>query len=247
MSTELLLLLGPLVLLGYTVFGLTGFGSAVIVVPIMVHVVPLHVAVPLIVLFDLLCTFWVGVRHWRHVSIIELRRMFPAMLLGIAVGTTLLADLGPKWPLIALGVFVLLVAVRNLTVSGAGGYREIGSRWAHPFSLVGGVFSALFGTGGPIYTIYLARRLPDLSQFRATISVIILSGSIIRTVTFASAGFYSQDMILDAALALLPFCLLGLLIGSRLRRFIPPESLRTGISVLLAVAGAGVLYRGLVS
>ena len=35
---------------GYTVFGLTGFGSAVVAVPILAHVLPLQVAVPLMLL-----------------------------------------------------------------------------------------------------------------------------------------------------------------------------------------------------
>lgn len=247
MNIELLLVLGPVVFMAYAVLGLTGFGSAVIAVPIMVHFVPLQVAVPLIVLFDLLCTFWVGLRNWRLVSGTELWRIFPTMFIGIAIGTTILADVGPKWPLLALGTFVLLVAVHSLITSGAAPAARIGGIWAMPSGLVGGVFSALFGTGGPIYTIYLVRRLPDINQFRATISVVILSGCIVRTVTFASAGLYSTDRVLSAAMALLPFCLLGLFAGSRLRTRIPPGRVRTGISLVLVVAGIGVLYRGLVS
>lgn len=247
MDSELLALLGLTVFLAYTVFGLTGFGAAVVAVPIMVQFVPLQVAVPLVVLFDLLCTSWVGARNWRHVSAAELRRMFPTMLIGIGVGATILSDLGPKWPLVSLGVFVLLVALRNLAAPNGAPAGRIGGHWAIPFGIVGGVFSALFGTGGPIYTIYLSRRLVDLNQFRATISVVILAGSIIRAATFGTAGLYDKEPVLTAALGLLPFCVVGVFIGSRLRTRVAPVRLRKGISVLLAAAGAGVLYRGIVS
>lgn len=247
MNGELVAFLGPTVFLAYAVFGLTGFGAAMVAVPIMVQFVPLMFAVPLVLLFDLLCTSWVGARNWRHVSTAELRRMFPTMLMGIVVGTTVLSGLGPKWPLVSLGTFVLLVSARNLVGSSGGAINRFDGRWAMPFGLIGGVFSALFGTGGPIYTIYLSRRLPDLKQFRATISVIILSSGIIRVVAFGMAGLYAKDSILLTALGLLPFCLAGLYIGSRLSTCVAPERVKKWTFVLLAAAGAGVLYRGIVS
>jgi len=45
--------------------------------------------------------------------------------------------------------------------------------WAMPAGLVGDTFSALFGTGGPIYTMYLSRRLDNSDEFRSTISSVI--------------------------------------------------------------------------
>ena len=61
----------------------------------------------------------------------------------------------------------------------------VSAHWALPAGLVGGAFTALYGTGGPIYTIYLARRLFDKNTLRATIGVLIFCTALIRLALFS--------------------------------------------------------------
>ena len=245
MQPELIALAAPIVFVAYAVFGMTGFGAAMVGVPVLVQLMPLQQAVPMVVLFDLVCTSLVGGRNWRKVSPPELYRLMPWMLLGIVLGATLLNRLPPKWPLIALGVFVLLMCARNLLASGGANPSPLRAAWSFPFGTMGGVFSALFGTGGPIYTIYLSRRLPDVDQFRVTISVIILLSGVSRAIAFGSSGMYSDSAILKLAAFLLPAALLGVLVGSKLRTRFSQQVLKRLITVLLAVSGLGALVRGL--
>ena len=88
MPADLIALAAPVVFIAYVVFGMTGFGAAMVAVPILAQFMPLSVAVPLVVLFDLACTALVGGRNWRQVSRVELARLFPWMLLGIFLGVT---------------------------------------------------------------------------------------------------------------------------------------------------------------
>lgn len=242
---EIIAFSAPVLLIAYSVFGMTGFGATIIAVPILIHVMPLQFAVPMAVLFDMACTAAVGGSNRHLVSLPELKRLFPWMLIGIAVGTILLDKLGTRWPLIALGVFVLAVCARGLLAAQAMSRPSLHPLWALPFGLVGGVFSALFGTGGPIYTIYLTRQLTDVDRFRATIAVVILISGITRVVTFGSAGFYSQDSLLLIAAALLPIALLGAFVGSKFRTRVSQALQKKCILLLLAAAGASALLRGL--
>ncbi|MGO4610381.1 TSUP family transporter, partial [Variovorax sp. 2RAF20] len=98
---------------------MTGFGSAMVAVPMLVQFIPLQVAVPLVVLFDLVATSMVGGKNWGSVSTLELKHLLPPMLLGIAIGVVVIHNVGPRWPLVGLGVFVLVVSVRNLLASGS--------------------------------------------------------------------------------------------------------------------------------
>lgn len=245
--TEIIAFSAPVLLVAYSVFGMTGFGATIISVPILIQVIPLQFAVPLSVLFDMTCTAVIGGSNWRLVSLPEMKRLFPWMLIGIALGTILLDRLGTRWPLIALGGFVLAVCARGLLAGKAAPKPSMQPFWALPFGLIGGVFSALFGTGGPIYTIYLARQLTDVDRFRATIAVVILISGITRVITFGSAGFYTQDSILLVAAALLPIALLGAFVGSKLRTRVSQVLLKKLIFVLLVAAGASALFRGLAS
>lgn len=243
--SETLAFSAPVLLIAYTVFGMTGFGATIISVPILIQVMPLQFAVPLSVLFDLACTAAVGGSNRRLVSLPELKRLLPWMLMGIAFGTLLLDKLGTRWPLMALGVFVLAVCARGLVAAHTAPRPAMPAFLALPFGLVGGMFSALFGTGGPIYTIYVTRQLADVDRLRATIAVVILISGIARVVAFGSAGFYTQESVLVIAAALLPVALLGTWIGSKLRTRVAPALQRQFILVLLAVAGASALFRGL--
>lgn len=247
MPVETLAFVVPVIFVAYAVFGMTGFGAAMVAVPVLVQFMPLQFAVPLVVLFDLACTALVGGSNWRRVSLDELKRLFPWLLLGIGLGVTLLHNAGARWPLMLLGGFVLAVCIRGLRGSPAKPSVPLHAYWAFPFGVFGGIFSALFGTGGPIYTIYLSRRLDAQDQFRATISVVILSSGVLRAAAFGAAGLYGQADILSAAAILLPVSLAGLYAGSRLRTLVSPGLLKRAILVLLAIAGAGALYRGWIS
>jgi len=228
------------IFVAYTIFGLTGFGSAVVAVPILVHFVPLPFAVPLVMLLDFFATLTVGALNWRIVSRIELLRLMPCMLVGIVAGVTLLVNVEPRWLLLALGIFVLLNALWNLMRRAQP--HPVSAWWSVPAGVAGGVFSALFGTGGPIYTTYLARRV-DSASFRATASSIILMSGVIRLFIFGGKGLLQQDGLLMDWLWLLPLCAVGVFVGSKLHARLPPTRVRQALFALLAVSGAGVIVR----
>jgi uncharacterized membrane protein YfcA len=121
----------------------------------------------------------------------------------------------------------------------------ISARWAVPAGLVGGAFTALYGTGGPIYTIYLARRLDDKTVLRATIGVLIFCTALIRLVLFTGSGFYRQPGLLPLAFALLPCALVGYLAGSRLHAWMPTRRAVQAVWLLLIVGGSSLFLRAL--
>jgi len=229
------------VLAAYTVFGLTGFGSAMVAVPILVHFVPLSYAVPLVLLLDLISTLVLGTRNWRHVSRAEIFRLAPGMLAGVALGVTLLISIPAQPLLLVLGVFVVANSAWNLLAPQA--RQQIGTFWAIPAGVVGGIFGALFGTGGPVYTIYLARRLHDMTMFRATIAMVILMSALVRLTAFTGAGLFRQSGLLLSALALLPFCAAGVFVGNRLHGSWPAHRIRQALFSVLAAGGLGVIAR----
>lgn len=232
------------VVLAYTVFGLTGFGAAMMAMPMLVLVVPLKFAVPMMVLLDLVATSLVGLRTWRRLSWRDTAQIFPFMLIGVGLGATMLVHLHSGWLLVGLGVFIVVISWRNLRNLGAA-FRPLHAGWAAPAGTVGGVFSALFGTGGPIYTIYLARRLADQETFRATISAVIFLSSVVRLASFAMGGLFLQEGLLPLALWLLPASLLGVFLGSYSRHRLPVQSIRRFVQVFMLVAGGVVIVRGL--
>ena len=225
----------------YTVFGATGFGSSIIAVPMLAHWFPLTFAVPLVTALDFVSTLNASLRQRRDANLREIGRLLPTMIIGIALGTTLLVNL-PRGPaLLALGVFV--AAYGTYLLVGQREWKAVRPHWAWPIGLAGGVFSVMFGTGGPIYMIFLAARIHDKTELRATSSVLVTISVCIRVGVFVATGLLLQVPILVAAGLLLPLMFAGYYLGNRLHFALSRGGVLKLIAGLLAVNGVSLIVR----
>lgn len=229
------------VTLAYTVYGLTGFGAAIVAIPLLAQFLPLRFAVPMMLLFDLVAGLLLGLKHRRSVAKRELLRLVPFLLVGMAAGVYLLARAPERELLAVLGLFAVLYAGFNLLRRQRS--TPVAPGWAVPAGFFGGAFTAMYGTGGPIYASYLARRVNDKDVLRASLSALIFGAGWLRLAMFAASGFYAQPGLLIGAALLMPAAVLGYLIGSRLHaRLSGPQAFKA-VWLLVAVAGLGLLWR----
>ena len=84
------------VLGGYTVLGLTGFGSALVVVPLLAWNWPLPEVVALTLLMDVPASAFHSGLNWRRVQWRELRRLLPGMVVGTLVGLWLMQHMSAR-------------------------------------------------------------------------------------------------------------------------------------------------------
>jgi uncharacterized membrane protein YfcA len=238
-----LLAAAAVVTLGYVVYGLTGFGSSIVAVPLLALFFPLRFAVPMMLVFDLFTGLLLGLKNRRRLNRAELLRLLPIVAVGMVGGVTLLVHVPERWLLMGLGAFVVAYAAWSLLNRAVP--TPLSSRWALPVGLLGGAFTALYGTGGPVYTIYLARRLADKVELRATIGVLIFCTAWIRLVLFTGSGFYAQPGLLPLAFALLPCAVIGYLLGSRLHARLSSARAVQAVWALLIIGGANLLLRAL--
>lgn len=227
----------------YTVYGLTGFGAAIIAIPLLAHFFPLRFAVPMMLIFDLFAGFLLGLKNRKQLDWQELLRLLPFLLLGMTAGVTLLVQASERWLLIVLGTFVLAYA--GWSMFSKVSPTPVSSKWALPAGMIGGAFTGLYGTGGPVYMIYLARRLPDKNVMRATIGVLIFGTALFRLVLFTGNGFYLQRGLLTLVFSLLPFALLGYLAGSHLHAHMSTQRAVQCVWLLLIAGSTSLLWRGL--
>lgn len=233
---------GAIVLVAYAVFGMTGFGSSIVAAPFLVLLFPLTFAVTLLVVLDLFGGSLLALRTRREVAWRELAGLAPWIALGMLAGTLLLVQAPERVLLTLLALFVLGYLVR--TAFAPRERAPIAARWAVPFGTFGGVFTALYGTGGSILIIYLARRLVDARVLRATMAMLILAVAVIRVPLFAAAGLFGQPGLSAACVALIPFGLLGLWIGSHLHHRVLPRQVMRAVHAVLLAGAVNLLYRG---
>ena len=224
-------MLAPLVVLfGYVIFGMVGFGATLTNTPLLAHLLPLRFVVPLTLLLDLFAAIALGTRLRGQADRGELRRILPFMV-----------KLPERALLLLLGCFVLYAGLSSLARRPGAG--PLNPAWAIPAGVVGGIFSALYGIGGPIYTIYMSRRIADKSAFRATMARLILMVGLVRLVLTAAAGLIGQDQLLLSALLLAPFAALGLVLGNWLHHRLSARRILLFVYTLIIVNGAALIVR----
>jgi uncharacterized membrane protein YfcA len=229
---------------GSVIFGVTGFGAALITVPFATHFVSLPFALGLFVLMDLANAFRIGFENPRHAVRGEWTRMVPTIVVGTVAGVTLLVNLPRGAAMLALGIFVLLFAVYSL-VRNPEAHRVVSPRWAWIAGFAGGVTSTIFGAGGPPYAIYLSQRGLSKEQFRATLGLSTLTSISIRTVAFLVTGILLDPKIWMYALFVVPAGLAGIWAAGHLFRRMSRQGLMRAVAVMLLISGAALVLRAI--
>jgi len=227
----------------YVIRGITGFGSGLIAVPLLALFLPLKFVVPMVLLLDFTASIVIGGFNFKRVEWGELGLLIPFGLIGVVLGTSLLLSLPPELMLIALAAFVFVFAVRSLfNIHG----EKLASRgWAVPAALTGGTVSALFGTGGPPYVIYLSHRIHNKSDLRATFSALFFAEGLMRIISFLIAGLLVSAKVWLAYFAALPLVLGALYLGGRMHVGLAPSQMTRLVGVLLLVSSVSLLIKAL--
>lgn len=250
--------------LGYFVLGLTGFGSALVLVPLLAHHWPLTTVVPLVLLLDLPASY---LHAWLNRTQIRwplLWRLTPGLALGATVGHLLAPWLAHAWGLAVLGLYVMGVGVRGWRGAGAskaapasaaprkppgfaapgpdgpGPARATRDVWA---GVAAGVIETCFGTAGPIVVSYLTQRLREVPDVRANTPPVLVLASALALGSLGAGGHLMQGLIALAYVPLLCISLVAVAAGHRVAHRVPARNLALGVFALLIVSGALLLAR----
>jgi uncharacterized membrane protein YfcA len=226
--------------LAYIVFGIAGFGTALVAGPILIVFMPLSKIVPLLVLLDFVAAFGNLLPSRRNVVKSELLRLLPCMAVGCTLGVIFLLNLKADVLLLLMGLFISAYAIYSLWVKVRP--AQLAAGWAIPMGTVGGLFGALFGSGGFLYAIYLNSRLPK-DAARATQSALISCSTVVRLSLFMLAGVYAELPLVLLALCLLPAMALGLWVGRRLIMKLSRESFVRLVTWLVLASGIALISR----
>jgi len=229
---------------GALIFGITGFGAALVTIPLATHLVPLQFALALFALSDLANALRIGLENPRHAVRAEWIRLMPMILAGTAVGVTVLVHLPRTAAMLALGVFVVGFAFYGLLFRPSA--AAISPRWAWVAGFTGGITSTLFGAGGPPYAMYLSRRRLAKEQFRATMGFAAMTSISLRVTAFLITGLLLDKSVWIAAAAVVPTSYVGISVANHLYLRISRDALLRAVFVMLLFSGGSLVYRALV-
>jgi uncharacterized protein len=220
----------------YFIRGITGFGSALISVPLLALSQPLQFAVPLVLALDFTASLVLGGTNSKKANWEEIKILLPFGMVGACIGAYALLTLPTTPVLLTLGAFTMFFGFRNIF-----GLQPIGAVprvFAIPAGLAGGAAGALFCAGSPPYIMYLTRRLLDKGAVRATFSWLIAIDGGFRLGLFLFAGLLLDSKLQIAyGLGLVPMAV-GLYIGNKVHLDMTSEGMLKVVGALLVLSGA---------
>jgi uncharacterized membrane protein YfcA len=220
----------------YFIRGITGFGSALISVPLLALSQPIQFAVPLVLALDFTASLILGGTNTKKANWQEIKILLPFGMLGACIGAYALVALPPTPILLTLGAFTMFFGFRN--VFGLQPTGQLPRAYAGPAGLAGGAAGALFGAGSPPYIMYLTRRLLDKSAVRATFSWLIAIDGGFRLALFLFAGLlFDPKLQIAYGLGLFPMAV-GLYTGNKVHLDMTSEGMLRVVGTLLVLSGA---------
>ncbi len=234
----------PIAFLGALVYGVTGFGSALVTIPLATHLVSLPFALAIFAVVDWLTSMRVGIANRQLVVKAEWLRVSSTIIIGSTIGIIALFHLPRRGLMIALGVFIVAYSIYALSARGEG--RTVSRRWAYFAGAGGGLSGTLFGAGGPPYAIYLSHRPLSKDEYRATMSATSVVSITIRVVAYTVTGLLLDKTVWLMAALSIPAVMAGLYVGTRIFHRINRVTLARAIAGLLLATGSMLIARGII-
>lgn len=213
---------------------ISGFGFALLSMPLITLIAGIRVATPLVAVTATTIGCLVAAESWRHADRQALGRLLATSLIGVPLGVLLFSHLNEEWVKRGLGALLLGYSAYALLAPELPSLKD--ERSSAYFGFISGLLTGAFNTGGPPVVIYGALRRWPPDAFRGTLQLYFLVTSVVAMGGHALAGLWSWQMWW-LYLASLPALLLGLYLGDKLNLMIPRHRFHQIIYGLLLVTG----------
>ena len=232
--------------------GATGFGFAIIALPMLLGVMGSLDAVGLTIVLNLLVSLVLLPGLWPQAPRGPLTRLSVGSLVGFPIGLVIFLHASLEWVRLAVGLIILLfagwLALSHRRASAAGlearGVEAQGAEirpdriWTEvAVGLVSGAMSTALAMPGPSVMLYLAASGMGKAQLRATTLCLFTLSYGAALILQAAVGALGSGIWLAVAVGAVP-TIIGAVAGSRLSRIINEGHFRAIVLAILLATGA---------
>ncbi len=217
---------------------LSGFGGALILVPLLTMIWDLQTAAPSMAMINLIPGLVIVFYHRLGIKWSALWRVLLGMLIGVPIGIYLLRSLDRNLMLISLGIFI--IGYTLFTMLGP----ELPTVKRPVFGYVAGVFVGLLGGAynapGPPAIVYGTMSRWQPAEFKSTLSSIFVLTGTTTLIFHYFNGFITPTVLYTVGWGL-PGGLLGSYVGLKLSDYLDPDAFRRIVYVLLLLIGLNLV------
>lgn len=215
--------------------GVTGFGFALIAVPLLSLFIPeMRNITPIVVIYSFLTNIIIVYKAWRN---IEFRKIIPLVVFGIAaipIGTYMLLYVKVDTLKIIVGIVITITAItmsKNLKIKIKNENLSYGI-----VGLLSGFLNGSAGLSGPPVVLFLTNQNTDKEAFRASITFYGIATNIFTIILFSIKGIVNVS-VLQTTVLYLPALIIGVLSGIMISNKINEAFFRKLTIYLIAILG----------
>jgi uncharacterized membrane protein YfcA len=213
---------------------LSGFGFALMVMPLLTIAMGLRTAAPLVALVGLTLYTVNIVRYRRAINFGEVLRLGAASAAGIPIGIWALANVDEAVIKPLLGVTLIAYAIYALMSPATS--RRCSHRWVYPAGFLAGCLGGAYNTPGPPVVVYGSLRGWPKEKFRAVLQVLFFLNAVLIVASHCVAHHLTATVLRSYACAV-PALLSGVLAGSYVDRRVNRERFHTIVGAMTLILG----------
>ena len=220
---------------------LTGFGFALVLVPLLSLLYDPKLVVLASLTLGMACKAPLLAQAWRQVQLARIAPLTLAAVAGTFAGTRLLLAASSPVLQLGIGLLVVVLAAAMLTKPSRPLRRE--GLASLLVGLVSGVLTGSTSMGGPPVVLLGVKQNWEKESFRANLLAFFALTSLSSLLSLWEAGALGEELLLLDAV-LLPAVLVGVIAGSSLFKAIPAERFRLLVVLLVVATGAASAWTG---
>ena len=223
-----------IVFFAYTILGLSGFGSSLIMVPLMLLFLDIKFVVPVTLILNLISCISIAITSRSFIKKSYLLPLIIGGLIGAILGTYFLATIENIILKKVYGLIIILFALNTLFPKIK--LKSPSKLYGVLSGLISGVFGAVYQSGAPAPVIYLTHQIKKKQVFRATLISFWVVLNLWVLFLFLYSGLINSSVV-NFAVYLLPTLILGTIVGSKLHIKIDENLFKKTIGIILVFTG----------
>ena len=218
MQYSILVTIALVFFISATVYSFSGFGYALIAIPLLTMILSPGMAIPLSVFLGVFMSSWLLYSTRREVEFREISYLIIGMIPGVPIGTYFLAHLDPGVIILTANCLVI-VSVFLFLIEKKGFRSVIASRAT---DIIAGFLSGLLGSscgisGPPVILLAIVKNW-NKDRFRANLMWYFAIWGVFSLMSYFAIGLIKNKAFIQLFIFGMAGLSLGVFIGSRLSR-----------------------------
>ncbi|OFZ17198.1 MAG: hypothetical protein A2X86_01740 [Bdellovibrionales bacterium GWA2_49_15] len=220
----------------------TGFGDAVIAMPLLMLCLPGQVAIPLVALTGGTIGIIMMIRGYKDIDFKATWRLVLASFVGVPIGIYYLKTFDDQLIKIFLGGTLLLLTASSFLRPGVLRLRT--DKSSYLFGFLSGALGGAYNTNGPPIVVYGTLRGWEQKDFHTTLQGYFFLNGFSILLGHGASGLWTKEVFILYG-ASLPAVVLALVCGGKIARNVSGRLFHQIINVFVGVIGVILLWQNI--